>query len=137
MRSPEDACQEFWIRVLKAKPTGRGYFPGWIWTVAVNNLLSEVDKQAKAPTPVPDIGEDARDPRGRADWEPPSTGALNTALSKLQSSDRTLLLRRANGWSWEEIAVELGVSREAAATRGTRARTHLKREFFRALGQED
>lgn len=67
----------------------------------------------------------ARRDGGRSEAEHRSLAILDEELERLGENGRTLLLRHAEGASWEVVAAELGVSESTAKRRGVELRTLL------------
>lgn len=127
----EDLAQEVFVRALESPPTNPR---PWLFAVALNLArddgrraaqrerrleLLKLERQESAPPP------DAEVERGE------QVGAVRAALAQLSETDREALLLKAEGFSYEEIASALGLSRGAIGTTLARARRRLV-EAYRA-----
>lgn len=127
----EDLAQEVFVRALESPPTNPR---PWLFAVALNLArddgrraaqrerrleLLKLERQESAPAP------DAEVERGE------QVGAVRAALAQLSETDREALLLKAEGFSYEEIASALGLSRGAIGTTLARARRRLV-EAYRA-----
>ena len=133
----EDIAQEAFVRLLKQQLPEPEIRP-WLFTVAMNLVRDRARKNERrqrllsgAPTMV------SMEPRPDDRVEQiEDIEAVRTALEKLSDRDRQLLLMRAEGYKYEEIAGVIGV---APASVGTLIARALKRfvEAYRSLGAAD
>jgi RNA polymerase sigma-70 factor (ECF subfamily) len=133
----EDIAQEAFVRLLR-QPLPEAEIRPWLFTVAMNLVRDRARKNERrqrllsgAPTMV------SMEPRPDDRVEQiEDIEAVRTALEKLSDRDRQLLLMRAEGYKYEEIAGVIGV---APASVGTLIARALKRfvEAYRSLGAAD
>jgi RNA polymerase sigma-70 factor (ECF subfamily) len=133
----EDIAQEAFVRLLKQQLPEAEIRP-WLFTVAMNLVRDRARKNERrqrllsgAPTMV------SVEPRPDDRVEQiEDIEAVQAALEKLSDRDRQLLLMRAEGFKYEEIAGVIGV---APASVGTLIARALKRfiEAYRSNGSSD
>lgn len=124
-----DLVQEAFIRLHR-----RGSMPEqpgpWLVTVALNlfrNLRSTGARRARLLTGA----ESAERPFPERPDEPETVQAVRAALDRLSQRDRELLLLRAEGYSYRELASVLNLHEASIGTLLARA----KRAFREAYGQ--
>ena len=127
----EDIAQETFARALTAPPDNPR---PWLFAVALN-LVREDGRRSvrhgrrlqllKAESP-----ESAPMPDNEYDRQERVT-AVRTALSQLSERDREVLLLKAEGFNYDEIAATLGLAKGAIGTTLARARRRLV-EAYRA-----
>jgi RNA polymerase sigma-70 factor (ECF subfamily) len=123
----EDLAQEAFVRALEHQPAKPR---AWLFTVAANLARDEgrrasvrrrhltlikAEAQARPPEPGPEIGLERREAVRR----------VQAALARLAGRDREALLLWEEGFSYDEIAEVLGLSRGSIGTTLARARTRL------------
>ena len=134
----EDIAQEVFVRYLHKPPRDSGGAGAWLRVVATrlayNHLRSERRRRARedglhrdrALTPSPlDPGPEERGADG---------GALRAALGRLGARDRMVLLLRAAGADYREIALGIAVRPSSVGTILARATRRLKTEYLAATG---
>lgn len=135
----EDIAQEAFLRLFDRPPRNGGDPKAWLHVVAArlayNYLRAERRRQAR---------EDAAwsDPAlaPRAAGEPGASGeadVVRAALARLQPRDRMLLLLRAAGRPYQEIAPALGVRPSSVGTLVARASERFRRAYAREAGESD
>lgn len=133
----EDIAQEAFVRLLKQTLPEAEIRP-WLFTVAMNLVRDRARKNERrqrllggAPIMVSiEARPDERVEQGE------TVAAVRAVLQKLSVRDQQLLLMRAEGFKYEEIAGIIGV---APASVGTLIARALKRfdEAYRASGAKD
>ena len=134
----EDLAQEVFLRALESPPLNP---KPWLFAVALNlarddgrrevrqgrklELLKGESAGAAAPAPDEELEQDERAQRVRA------------ALAQLTEQDRSALLLKAEGFSYEEIASSLGLSKGAIGTTLARARRRLVEAYRSMEGTSD
>lgn len=123
----EDLAQEAFVRALEHQPDKPR---AWLFTVAANLARDEgrraavrrrhltlikAEAQALPPEPGPEVALVRREEVRR----------VQAALSRLAGRDREALLLWEEGFSYDEIAEVLGLSRGSMGTTLARARTRL------------
>lgn len=126
-----DIAQESFVRLWR-----RGRMPdqpaAWLVTVALNLFRNMTSKRSRH------LRLLGRDQGVRAMADPPvspqlaashaeAAAAIRTALSLLSNRDREMLLLRAEGYSYAEIAAVLKVSERSLGTMLSRAKASLLR----------
>lgn len=135
----EDVAQTAFMRLVENQVRGdTESLRGWLFTTARNEVRdrTKVDRNRErlletypppdAPLPPPDIGLARKRRRIR----------VRTALDILPSRDRDILLLRAEGLSYEEIAQAVDVAATSVGTLLARARERL-REALREAGVDE
>ena len=123
----EDLAQEAFVRAIEHQP---GKPRAWLFTVAANLARDEgrrasvrkkhltlikAEAEARPPEPPPDVALERREMVAR----------VQSALAQLSERDRESLLLWEEGFSYDEIAEILGLSRGSIGTTLARARTRL------------
>ncbi|UCC72230.1 MAG: RNA polymerase sigma factor [Gemmatimonadota bacterium] len=123
----EDLAQEAFVRALEHKPDKPR---AWLFTVAANLARDEgrrasvrrrhltlikAEAEARPPEPGPEVALERRETVRR----------VRAALERLADRDREALLLWEEGFSYDEIAEVLGLSRGSIGTTLARARTRL------------
>ncbi|MFI5279327.1 MAG: sigma-70 family RNA polymerase sigma factor [Gemmatimonadales bacterium] len=130
----EDLAQEVFLRALEAPPQNP---KPWLFAVALNLARDEGRRDIRqgrglellkgesrdAAAPAPDEGMEVSEERA----------AVRRALAHLTEQDRSALLLKAEGFSYEEIASALGLAKGAIGTTLARARRRLV-EAYRSKG---
>ncbi|HJW75052.1 MAG TPA: RNA polymerase sigma factor [Thermoleophilia bacterium] len=129
----EDATQETFLKAFRQMPrqNGDSELEPWLYRVAVNTCFDHLRARRRRPTtPLAAEGDTASPTDGFAQAE---TGRLvEETLKRLSERHRVaLVLKDLHGFTHEEIAAVLGISRGAAETLLFRAR-----ESFRSIFEE-
>jgi RNA polymerase sigma-70 factor (ECF subfamily) len=132
----EDLAQEVFIKVFYGLPgfEGRSSFQTWVQRIKSNHCINFVKKR-RLPTTGMDVPgvEDAASipPRGPRNLEREATKAtVGEVLLRMSETLRIpLVLRDMDGWSYEEIADELGIGLSAVKMRIKRGREEFRRLF--------
>ncbi len=121
----EDLAQEVFARALAAPPHNPR---PWLFAVALN-LVREDGRRAvrqgrrlqllKAEYPESSVTPDHEYERQE------KTAAVRAALNQLSDRDREVLLLKAEGFNYDEIAAALGLAKGAVGTTLARARRRL------------
>jgi len=128
----EDLAQEVFVRALESPPSNPR---PWLFAVALNlardggrasvrrerHLTLLAGEQSGAAAPAPDEELERRE----------GVAAVRAALATLTETDRSALLLKAEGLSYDEIASALGLAKGAIGTTLARARRRLV-EAYRA-----
>ncbi len=135
----EDIAQEAFLRLFDRPPRKGGDPKAWLHAVAVhlsyNYLRAERRRQAREdaawsdPTLAPRQAAEA--------GAPGETALVRQALAQLQPRDRLLLLLRAAGRPYQEIAPALGVRPSSVGTLVARATERFRRAYAREAGDTD
>ena len=136
----DDAAQEVFIKVYRGLGSFRGgaAFSTWIHRIAVNHCRDLLRKRSREKT---ESWDALREREGEAAEarvaQDPTAGQrrqLQEALGRLPEQYKTvLILREAEGMSYQELAEFLGCSLDAVKARLRRARSELvqaARHFF-------
>jgi RNA polymerase sigma-70 factor (ECF subfamily) len=133
----EDLAQEAFVRAIEHQPTRPR---AWLFTVAANLARDEgrrasirrrhltlikAEAESRQPEPGPDVALERREKVRR----------VQSALAQLAERDREALLLWEEGFSYDEIAGILGLSRGSIGTTLARARTRLA-AAYRELASE-
>jgi RNA polymerase sigma-70 factor (ECF subfamily) len=135
----EDTAQEAFVRLLDQDGSGgvSGGIPGaraWLFTVALRLLRDRARVEGNRARlleahPVrPDLPDAARAPDEEA-VRSAEIRRVRQALEVLGERDRTLLLLREEGFSYAELAAEVGVQPGSVGTLLARARRRLMDEL--------
>jgi RNA polymerase sigma-70 factor (ECF subfamily) len=123
----EDLAQEAFVRAIEHKPARPR---AWLFTVAANLARDEgrrvsvrrkhltlirAEVDARPPEPPPDVALERRE----------TVMKVRRALARLAERDREALLLWEEGFSYNEIAEALGLSRGSIGTTLARARSRL------------
>jgi RNA polymerase sigma-70 factor (ECF subfamily) len=144
-RSPtdvEDLAQEVFVKAFFGirRFEGRSSFRGWLHRIKVNHCLNHLRKHRG--TMMVDLDDVALEGHPRVTVAP----TAHTALQSVHDSERIihvldamsdtlrvpLMLRDADGFSYEEIADRLGISLSAVKMRIKRAREEFRRLYATA-----
>ena len=127
----EDLAQEAFVRALEHQPSRPR---AWLFTVATNLARDEgrkatvrkrhltlikAEAEARPPEPPPEVALERRETIDR----------VRAALAQLAHRDREALLLWEEGFSYDEIADVLGLSRGSIGTTLSRARTRLAQVY--------
>ena len=123
----EDLVQDAFVRAIEHQPSKPR---AWLFTVAANLArdegrrtsvrrkhltLMKAEAEARAPEPPPDVALERRE----------TVAHVQNALAQISERDRESLLLWEEGFSYDEIAEILGLSRGSIGTTLARARTRL------------
>lgn len=134
----EDLAQEVFLRALEAPPQNP---KPWLFAVALNLARDEGRRDVRqdrklellkgealdVAAPAPDEGLEVSEQRA----------AVRAALARLTEQDRSALLLKAEGFSYEEIASALGLAKGAIGTTLARARRRLVEAYRSKEGRSD
>ncbi len=135
----EDLAQEAFVRALEHQPSQPR---AWLFTVATNLARDEgrraavrrrhltlikAEAEAQPPEPPPDVALERRE----------NVRRVRTALARLAERDREALLLWEEGFSYDEIAEVLGLSRGSIGTTLARARTRLAAAFEETMSKDE
>ena len=126
----EDLAQEVFVRALETPPANP---KPWLFAVALNLVRDDGRRAVQqgrklallrgeasgAAAPAPDVAFEAAE---KAD-------AVRAALAMLDGQDRSALLLKAEGFSYDEIAAALGLAKGSVGTTLARARKRLVEAF--------
>ena len=127
----EDLAQEAFVRAIEHQPSKPR---AWLFTVAANLARDEgrrasvrrkhltlikAETEARPPEPPPDVALERRE----------TVQQVQAALAELPERDREALLLWEEGFSYDEIAEVLGLSRGSIGTTLARARSRLAAVF--------
>ena len=123
----EDAAQEAFLLVVRHRgryQAGKPFSP-WFYTILRNvcrGMHRGQSRQMKL------MGEAAAQlQQQQAPGQSPELPSMHEMLAELDAADRAvLLLRVVEGMGFEEIAVAIGISKEAAKKRGQRALMRIR-----------
>lgn len=124
-----DIAQEVWIQIFRALPSFRGdaQFGTWAHRIAVNRTLNALRKTRRLASIETQVEEDS------AVSEPDTDRAfmaqsIDEAAAKLSPGARTVfLMHDVEGYTHEEIAVELGITTGGSKSQLFKARTKLRK----------
>jgi RNA polymerase sigma-70 factor (ECF subfamily) len=134
----EDLAQEVFLRALEAPPQNP---KPWLFAVALNLARDEGRRDVRqarklellkgealdVAAPAPDEGLEVSEQRA----------AVRGALAQLTEQDRSALLLKAEGFSYEEIASALGLAKGAIGTTLARARRRVVEAYRSKEGTSD
>ena len=123
-----DVAQEVWIQIFRALPSFRGdaQFGTWAHRIAVNRTLNALRRTKRMAAMEVDVEDES------ASVEPEAERALlaasiEEAAKKLSPGARTVfLLHDVEGYTHEEIAVELGITAGGSKSQLFKARAKLR-----------
>lgn len=124
----QDIAQEVWIQIFRALPTYRGdsQFATWAHRIAVNRTLNALRRTRRLSKVEIDMEDDA------VAVEPDTDGAfvmasIEQAAARLSPGARTVfLLHDVEGYTHEEIAVQLGITSGGSKSQLFKARAKLR-----------
>ena len=137
----EDAAQETLLRAWRSidRFEGRSSVTTWLYRIATNVCLDELERRPRRPEPVVEPYPDERldeaegplaDPAARYAAREGMELAFLTAIQWLPGRQRAvLILRDVLGWTAAEVADLLGTSRAAANSALQRARSTIETEL--------
>lgn len=123
-----DIAQEVWIQIIKPLPTCRGDsgFPTWAHRIAVNrtlNALRRTRRLAKIETEVDEATAAVEPDTERSIL----ASTIDSAAARLPPGARTVfLLHDVEGYTHEEIAVQLGITSGGSKSQLFKARSKLR-----------
>lgn len=127
----KDATQETFLKALQQIPRQNGDFQlePWLYRVAVNTCFDRLRSQRRHPTAP--LGEQVEQASPTDEFARAETGRLvEETLKQLSERHRVaLVLKDLHGFTHEEIAAVLGISRGAAETLLFRARESFRSVF--------
>ncbi len=134
----EEIAQEAFTRALRAMPSFEGdrrFYP-WMTVIAGRLCVDAHRRRGRSePSPVIDLG--VIDGGQERIVDAVDVEILSEALGRLATRHREVLdLREQQGWSYQQIADQYGVSLGTIEALLFRARKALKREFLAAVGDE-
>lgn len=125
----EDIAQEVWIQIFRALPSWRGdaKFSTWIHRVAINRTLNALRRVKRLVAAETSIEEDSAVVEQDADRSMLAQ-SIDAAARQLAPGARTVfLLHDVEGYTHEEIAVELGITPGGSKSQLFKARAKLRR----------
>ena len=134
----EDLAQEVFLRALESPPLNA---KPWLFAVALNLARDEGRKDERQGYRLELLkGEALHSAAPPPDEEMETTerrDAVRQALAQLTEQDRSALLLKAEGFSYEEIASALGLAKGAIGTTLARARRRLVEAYQAREGRSD
>lgn len=122
----EDLAQEVFVRALESPPTNPR---PWLFAVALNLARdggrAEVRRDRHLQLLAGERAGDAVPPPDEALEREERAAAVRAALGTLTETDRSALLLKAEGLSYDEIAAAIGLAKGAIGTTLARARRRL------------
>ena len=123
-----DVAQEVWIQIFRALPGYRGdsQFGTWAHRIAVNRTLNALRKTRRLASMETEVDEDT------ASFEPDTdrsfiAESIEAAAAKLSPGARMVfMLHDVEGYTHEEIAVELGITAGGSKSQLFKARAKLR-----------
>jgi len=125
----EDIAQEVWIQIFRALPTWRGdaKFSTWVHRVAINRTLNALRRTKRLAATETAIEEDSAYVEQDADRSMLAQ-SIDEAARQLSPGARTVfLLHDVEGYTHEEIAMELGITPGGSKSQLFKARAKLRR----------
>jgi len=124
-----DIAQEVWIQIFRALPSYRGdsQFSTWAHRIAVNRTLNALRKSRRLANLETEVTEDS------ASFEPDTdrsfiAQSIEEAAAKLSPGARAVfVLHDVEGYTHEEIAVELGITAGGSKSQLFKARAKLRK----------
>lgn len=134
----EDLAQEVFLRALEAPPLNP---KPWLFAVALNLARDEGRRDVRQGRKLELLKGETQDDAAPAPdaelEESEQRTAVRQALAQLTEQDRSALLLRAEGFSYDEIASSLGLAKGAIGTTLARARRRLVEAYRGREGQSD
>jgi RNA polymerase sigma-70 factor (ECF subfamily) len=125
----EDIAQEVWIQIFRALPSYRGdsQFSTWAHRIAVNRTLNALRKTKRLAALETGVEEDTA--AVEMDTERSFLAAsIDSATAKLSPGARTVfVLHDVEGYTHEEIALELGITSGGSKSQLFKARAKLRK----------
>jgi len=125
----EDIAQEVWIQIFRALPSWRGdaKFSTWVHRVAINRTLNALRRTKRLAATETAIEEDSAYVEQDADRSLLAQ-SIDEAARQLSPGARTVfLLHDVEGYTHEEIAMELGITPGGSKSQLFKARAKLRR----------
>jgi RNA polymerase sigma-70 factor (ECF subfamily) len=125
----EDIAQEVWIQIFRALPSYRGesQFGTWAHRIAVNRTLNALRRTRRLAKIETDMGEDTVVVEHGSD-RAMLAASIEAAASQLSPGARTVfLMHDVEGYTHEEIAIELGITPGGSKSQLFKARAKLRR----------
>jgi RNA polymerase sigma factor (sigma-70 family) len=124
----EDLAQETFLRLFRrgAMPDSPG---AWLASVAMNllrNAKSKETRRRRLDSPERAIGAHSESPEPPDPGREEDRGRARAALDRLPQRERDLLLLRAEGLSYRELADALGIAEASVGTLLARAKTQFR-----------
>jgi len=124
-----DIAQEVWIQIFRALPSYRGdsQFSTWAHRIAVNRTLNALRKSRRLANLETEVTEES------ASFEPDTdrsfiAQSIEDAAAKLSPGARAVfVLHDVEGYTHEEIAVELGITAGGSKSQLFKARAKLRK----------
>jgi len=124
-----DIAQEVWIQIFRALPRYRGdsQFSTWAHRIAVNRTLNALRKSRRLANLETEVTEES------ASFEPDTdrsfiAQSIEEAAAKLSPGARAVfVLHDVEGYTHEEIAVELGITSGGSKSQLFKARAKLRK----------
>jgi RNA polymerase sigma-70 factor, ECF subfamily len=124
-----DIAQEVWIQIFRALPSYRGdsQFSTWAHRIAVNRTLNALRKSRRLANLETEVTEDS------ASFEPDTdrsfiAQSIEEAAAKLSPGARAVfVLHDVEGYTHEEIALELGITAGGSKSQLFKARAKLRK----------
>ncbi|HVE34605.1 MAG TPA: sigma-70 family RNA polymerase sigma factor [Gemmatimonadaceae bacterium] len=124
-----DIAQEVWIQIFRALPSYRGdsQFSTWAHRIAVNRTLNALRKSRRLASLETEVTEDS------ASFEPDTdrsfiAQSIEDAAAKLSPGARAVfVLHDVEGYTHEEIALELGITAGGSKSQLFKARAKLRK----------
>jgi RNA polymerase sigma-70 factor (ECF subfamily) len=134
----EDLAQEVFLRALEAPPQNP---KPWLFAVALNLARDEGRREIRQGRKLELLKGEALDVAAPAADEglevSEQRAAVRRALAQLTEQDRSALLLKAEGFSYDEIASALGLAKGAIGTTLARARRRLVEAYRTTEGRSD
>ena len=124
-----DVAQEVWIQIFRALPSYRGdaQFGTWAHRIAVNRTLNALRKLRRARLVETEIEEDSASVQPEGEHRLLAR-TIEDAMRHLAPGARTVfVLHDVEGFTHEEIAVELGITAGGSKSQLFKARAKLRR----------
>lgn len=124
----EDLAQDVFLRLYEHPPKNHGNLGGWLAQVARNLAFNQKrnDKNhRRKETEIVICGEAMTSSQER-EWEIIEVGSI---LSEMPARDRSLLVLKHSGFTYEEIAVALSINKASVGTLLARAQQKFKKLY--------
>jgi RNA polymerase sigma-70 factor (ECF subfamily) len=134
-----DIAQEVWIQIFRALPSYRGdsQFGTWAHRIAVNRTLNALRKTRRLANLETEVREDS------ASFEPDHdrtfvAQSIEDAAAKLSPGARAVfMLHDVEGYTHEEIALELGITAGGSKSQLFKARAKLRKLLAHLIDVKD
>jgi RNA polymerase sigma-70 factor, ECF subfamily len=135
----EDIAQEVWIQIFRALPSYRGdsQFSTWAHRIAVNRTLNALRRTKRLAAIETTVEEDTASVE--MDTERSFIAAsIETATAKLSPGARAVfVLHDVEGYTHEEIALELGITSGGSKSQLFKARAKLRKLLAHLIDVSD